>query len=533
MPVRYIGGIVKNMCREYKNINIVFSHTCNLVARVVCVVCILFATIPCFAGTIFDPDEPIQDNLPVVQMSETFADIYEKLDSVKFAGKNINVAIESLEKLNPSAHIAATDERVVLVWGDSIIANYPRPAAHDWNAFGEITTALILKMREMDLSLHSMGENDIYQNAVAALMHGVDENGQYIMSRAAAVENDNRLLTSVGLTGVRDARGNMRVTGVFRGASADNADIRTGDIIDIIKGRNVSDMSDDEMDAAIAGFNSGTVKMHILTPAGNRNVVLRRTTVVAADADIIHRAESDSGVGILEIIIHRVSDGSVAIVNEALAKYENIGGIILDMRNASGDDERAAAKMAGLFIGAKPIMRIQETAQSELEVVPGGDAVTDAHVVVLVSNTTRGTAEAIAYAFYENDRGVLVGTPTAGAARIATQINLKNGGALSVMNKSLKTGSGRALDGRGVFPIVCLANIRSNSQQNAFFLNVINRDFNAVDYNTRDDIDADTIRRGCPNITSGTDEDALSAAVASQILTDDKIYIRLRGAVDN
>ena len=91
---------------------------------------------PCFADSLFFEDEPVQDGLNVFDVSATFADIYEKLDGVKWGGKNINVAIESLENLNTNAHIAATDERVVLVWGDAIIANYPRPAPGDWQGFG-------------------------------------------------------------------------------------------------------------------------------------------------------------------------------------------------------------------------------------------------------------------------------------------------------------------------------------------------------------------------------------------------------------
>lgn len=481
---------------------------------------------PCFADSLFFEDEPIQDGLNVFDVSATFADIYEKLDGVKWGGKSINVAIESLENLNTNAHIAATDERVVLVWGDAIIANYPRPAPGDWQGFGEITTALVLKLRANDAALHAASESEMYQMVVDSLMRGIDENGRYIYSRRAEITEDGRILTSVGLEGARDARGNWRVTGVFKDSPADTAGLREGDLIVSINGQNVAAMSDAELSAAMSGFNSGTSKIKLLSPGGERDVVLRRATVILADADVVHRSDADTG-GILEIVVHKISDNTVSIVNEALAKYQDVSGIILDLRAATGDDERAAAKLAGLFIGKKPVMRIVETARDEVEVIPGGDAVTDAPVVVLMSNMTRGTAEAVVAAFYENERGVLVGTPTAGSARIATRINLENGGALELLNKSIKTGTGRAIDGRGIFPIVCLSNIRSTNQQNAFFLNVINNDFNAQDFNRDDDIDVDAVRRGCPVITSGADEDALSAAVAAKILTDSKLYNKL------
>ncbi len=479
-----------------------------------------------YADSLFFEDEPIQDGLPVFDVSKNFAEIYQKLDGVNWAGKNLNVAIESLEKLNKSAHVAATDERVVLVWEDDIVANYPRPGAGDWNGFGEITTALILKLRAYDPSLRHLSESQMYQVVVDALIRGLDENGRYVFSKAAEISEDGRLLTSVGIEGARDGRGNFRVSGVYKGAPADVAGIRAGDLIEQINGKYVADMTDADLAAVMTGFNSGTSKIHLLTPAGNKDVVLRRATIVLADADVVRRSDSQTG-GLLEIIVHNVSDGAVSIVNEALVRYPDISGIVLDLRVAGGDDERAAAKLAGLFIGKNPIMRIVETAGDEVEVVPGGDAVTDVPVVVLMSDNTRGTAEAIVAAFYENKRGVLVGTPTAGNARIASHIDLDNGGALELLNKSIKTGQGNAIDGRGLFPIVCLSNIRTSQQQNAFFLNVINNDFNARDFNKEKNIDAKEVRRGCPTIVNGADEDAVAAAVSAKILTDKKVYNRL------
>ena len=481
---------------------------------------------PCFADGLFFADEAIQDGLPVIEMSKNFADVYEKLNDVKWGGKNLNVAIESIEGLSKDAHIAATDERVVLVWGDRIIANFPRPSANDWNAFGEITTALVLKMRANDAYIKSLTENQIYQFVIDGIMRGLDENGRYIFSKAAQITEDGRLLTSVGMEGVRDERGNFRIDGVFKGAPADTAGISSGDLIVQINGKLVRDMSDAELASVISGFNSGTAKIKILSPRGSKDVVLRRATIVVADADIIHRANQGDG-GILEIVVHKVTDGAVDIIKKALNTYENIDGIILDMRASSGDDARAGAKLAGMFIGDAPVMRIVEAAMDEVEVVPNTAAIIDAPVVVLMSDQTRGTAEAIVSAFYENNRGVLVGTPTSGNARIATTIDLDNGGALELLNKSIKSGQGTVIDGRGVFPIVCLSNIRSSQQQNAFFLNVINGDFNARDFNKEPDTDVNAIRRGCPTIASGADEDALSMAVAVKILTDKKVYNNL------
>ncbi|MDR1337558.1 MAG: PDZ domain-containing protein [Rickettsiales bacterium] len=482
---------------------------------------------PLFATDLFHEDETVQAGLNVFAVSDVFADIYQKLDGMSWGGKTINVAIESVENIHPDAHIAATDERVVLVWRDSIVSNYPRPAAGDWQGFGQITTALIVKLRQLIPEFGRASESAMYQTVVDSLMRGVDENGRYIYSRAAEIDEDGRILTSAGLQGGRDNRGNFRVTGIYKDSPADVGGVKAGDLITKMNGARVADMSEADVASVLSGFNSGTLKLTVLAPGGEKQVVLRRATIVLADADIVHRADADSGAGLLEIVVHKVSNASVSIVNEALAKYPDVTGIVLDLRGAIGDDERAAAKLSGLFIGQVPVMRIVETARAEVEIVPGAGKVADAPIVVLISNTTRGTAEAIAAAFYENNRGVLVGTPTAGSARIATKIDLENGGALELLNKSVKTGRGSIIDGRGIFPLVCLSNIRSNEQQGAFFLNVLNGDFKAQDFNGNMNLTPDAIRKGCPTITSGADEDALSAAVSVQILTDRKIYNKL------
>ncbi|MBP5485169.1 MAG: PDZ domain-containing protein [Alphaproteobacteria bacterium] len=478
-----------------------------------------------FADNLFFEDQPIQNGINVFNMSRGFAEIYEKLAGVKWGGKDIRVAIEGLENLHSKAHIAATDERVVLVWGDTIVGNYPAPEPRDWNAYGEITTALVLKIRERDASLAKATESDIYRAVVDALMRGIDENGRYILSTDDSITNDGRILTSVGIEGARDERGNFRVLGVYKGSPADSAGVRDGDLIGEINGTLVSDISDSALASMMSGFNSGTVKMTLLTPSGQRRVVVRRATIVIADADIVFM--DDANGGILDIIVNKISDNAVDIVKEALNKHPNVAGVILDLRVADGDDERAAAKLAGLFIGQKPIMRIVENKLDEIEVVSADNAVTGAHVVVVVSNMTRGTAEAVASAFYENGRGVLIGTPTAGTARIASKLMLSDGGALELLNKSVKTGQGHVIDRRGVFPVVCLSNIRTGAQQSAFFINVVNGDFRFHNYNADKEVDAESVRRGCPVITNGEDEDLLAMAIAVQILTDSKVYSRL------
>ncbi len=489
----------------------------------------------CFSNVravdLFSRDMAVQDGINVFETSDDFAEIFEKLDSVKWSGKNVSVAIEGLEKIHPDAHIAATDDRVVLVWQDKIIGNWPRPDVADWQGFGQITTAIVLKLRERLPSFAKLSQSAMYSAVVSAFLQGIDENGKYVYSKQAEIIEDGRLLTSAGIEGSRDKNGNFRINGIVRGSAADNNGLKESDLVFEINGRDVSKMTDADLAAEFSGFNSGTIKLLIASEGDKspRNVVLRRATIVMADADVVFKNiestdKTKSNLGILDIIVHEVSNNSVSIVNEALSKYKNVSGIVLDLRSAGGEDENTAAKMGGLFMGKQSILRIIETAKQEIEVVAGGDRVTDAPVVVLVSGATNGTAEALAAAFYETNRGAIVGTPTAGSARLATYIDLKGGGQLELLNRAAKTSRGHDLDGRGVFPIVCLSNIRNEIQQKAFFVNASNGDFNFKDFNIDMTTPVADIRKGCPQIKSGADEDALSDAISTKILIDQKVY---------
>ena len=47
---------------------------------------------------LFNKEEAIQDGLNVFELSNDFADIYEKLNSIKWAGKKKSISVKNLDK---------------------------------------------------------------------------------------------------------------------------------------------------------------------------------------------------------------------------------------------------------------------------------------------------------------------------------------------------------------------------------------------------------------------------------------------------
>ena len=55
----------------------------------------------------------------------------------------------------------------------------------------------------------------------------------------------------------------------------------------------------------------------------------------------------------------------------------------------------------------------------------------------------------------------------------------------------------------------------------------MNGEFSAHDYNTQQNVDVTALRRACPTITDGSDEDAMATAVSAKVLTEKTIYNNL------
>jgi Peptidase family S41 len=113
----------------------------------------------------------------------------------------------------------------------------------------------------------------------------------------------------------------------------------------------------------------------------------------------------------------RVSRVAASLADELGAAYRvlagtnKIAGVVLDLRFADGSDDTAAQAAAKLF-AAKQIIA--------------------GPLAVLVNGETRGAAEALAAALHQAGAGLIIGSPTAGAATSFKEFPLSNGERLRV-----------------------------------------------------------------------------------------------------
>ncbi len=150
--------------------------------------------------------------------------------------------------------------------------------------------------------------------------------------------------------------------------------------------------------------------------------------------------------------LHIVSAGLSKILREEIETLrieKGANGIVLDLRYAYGSDYAEVLRLAGIFL------------DQNLELINWGDgnqkAITQdptikLPMVVLINESTKGAAEALAGAFKFAKTGAVIGRPTPGQTQFRESIPLSSGHFLSIATKNISLADGTPLTGVGVDP---------------------------------------------------------------------------------
>jgi C-terminal processing protease CtpA/Prc len=204
-------------------------------------------------------------------------------------------------------------------------------------------------------------------------------------------------------------------------------------------------MNSEQLDAAIVRGLLDELKPQVLLVSSNA------ISTNATDTNLISRASVyDKSFAYLRV--GQVSEGlanKFASEYEQLASTNKIKGMVVDLRFASGEDYAAAAKTADQFLNSEqPLITwgsgsAESTKKANFISVP---------VAILVNSETRGAAEALAAALHETHVGLILGSQTAGEARIFKDFNLQDGQKLRIAVAPIKVGKGNVLSGSGIKP---------------------------------------------------------------------------------
>lgn len=135
------------------------------------------------------------------------------------------------------------------------------------------------------------------------------------------------------------------------------------------------------------------------------------------------------------------------------AQDEGASSVVLDLRNNPGGLVDQAIRVTSQFIDEGNVFQEENASGNRRVIEVLGDGVaTDIPLVVLINEGSASSAEILAGAIQDYERGLLIGTTTFGTGTVLQPFNLEDGSAIMLGTRQWLTAEGRLIRKQGIAP---------------------------------------------------------------------------------
>lgn len=298
----------------------------------------------------------------------------------------------------------------------------------------------------------------LVEAAIDGMLSSLDPHSSYLSPQDA---EDMRVSTSGEFGGlgieVTQEEGWVKVVAPMDGTPADAAGILAGDYITAVDGESVMGLTLDEAVDMMRG------------PVGSEIIVtvVREGEQDPFDVSIIRdtikltavRSRTEGKAVILRVstfndqTFPNLRDGITEQV-EAAGGWDNVDGLVVDLRNNPGGLLSQAVYVSDAFLDAGEIVSTRGRLASDgdrFNASPG-DLAEGKPIVVLINGGSASASEIVAGALQDHRRAIVVGTNSFGKGSVQTVIPLGNDGAMRLTTARYYTPSGRSIQALGISP---------------------------------------------------------------------------------
>jgi carboxyl-terminal processing protease len=246
--------------------------------------------------------------------------------------------------------------------------------------------------------------------------------------------------------------GYLMVVAARPGSPAEEAGLRTGDLIQSIDGRHTRPLPAVVGQRLLTGAPGSTVTLGLLRAGADPfEISAVRERIVAAPPE---GRMLDDTTGYLRAFDFRAGTGDAARTLIEVLRRDGATRMILDLRDAAWGEPAEAAGVAELFLDGGVVATLvgRRVSETTLEADPSHKAWTGP-LVVLVNAGTAGPGEIVAAALADRAGATLVGEHTFGRAALTRPIALPEGGLVLTVAQYMSP-SGISIHGDGLQPAV-------------------------------------------------------------------------------
>ena len=240
-----------------------------------------------------------------------------------------------------------------------------------------------------------------------------------------------------------------KISGIIEGTPAEEADLRTDDIIYKVDGESTFQMSLSDVVSRVKGDEGTKVTLSIIRGDETFDVEVERRKV---DRPTVTGEMLEGEIGYI-----RISEFDSVTIDQFTENYQKIReegakGLILDLRGNPGGLLNAVVSIGQQLLPEGLIVYTEDKAGNREEHTCDGEHEIDIPLVVLVDGGSASASEILTGAIKDYGVGTIMGTKTYGKGIVQKMYGLSDGSAIKLTVSAYYTPKGNNIHGVGIEP---------------------------------------------------------------------------------
>lgn len=287
--------------------------------------------------------------------------------------------------------------------------------------------------------------------AINSMLASLDDSYSKFLSQEEFQEQNsaiNSKLYGIGIN-IASISGKIFVANVIENTPAQNADIRSGDIILKVNDTDINGNSIYEAAKLIRGNLNQPLTLELLRGNEKFSKILKRQEIKIKTIEAKKLTDNIGYIRISSFIGQDTPKDFIIALNRLL----DTKALIIDVRGNSGGLFQNAIVISNLFMKSGTIVNVVAR-KGKKNVYDAKDegCVYENPVVVLIDSNSASSSEILASALHDNNRAILVGTKTYGKGLVQKVFSMPNKTGMNLTIAKYLTPNGTDINKNGIKP---------------------------------------------------------------------------------
>lgn len=244
----------------------------------------------------------------------------------------------------------------------------------------------------------------------------------------------------------------LEIVGIIPGSPAEEAKLKTGDIIAQVGGQSLAGLSQDAATTLIKGPEGTTIDIVVLRGEESLSLKVARRAV---EVPTVNGEMLNEDMGY--VAIESFGETTEELFEQVVKKLDKQGADawVMDLRNNPGGYLDSALSLAGYFIGEQTALQTKDRSQKfEPYQAEKQEFIIAEPVIFLTNENSASASEILAAVVKDYQKAVVVGTNTYGKGSVQSLWQLSDGDVLKITVAKFYSPYGKEINGVGISPDV-------------------------------------------------------------------------------